>query len=148
MVLVGVAAEDPDVDLADYLAPEAVDAASVIEDGCIGDIIAELPAVALAPDYFVTEPLSTPVGQEWLEANDPGQVASDAPMLLVQGGRDVIVLPARTDALFARLCALGQVVERYDIPTADHDTITAEASEQITTWIAARFAGEPATDDC
>jgi hypothetical protein len=68
--------------------------------------------------------------------------------MLVQGGRDAIVLPARTAALFDRLCGLGQVVDQLDLPDADHGTEPSEASDEIAAWLAARFAGEPATDDC
>lgn len=148
MVLVGVASEDPEVDLGDYLSPEVLSAAAVIEEGCVGDIIGTMAAIAASPDYFVTDPRTAPVGTAWLEANDPGQVASESPLLLVQGGQDPLVLPARTAALFHRLCGLGQVVDTLDVPTADHDTVTEQASDDIATWVAARFAGDPAPDDC
>lgn len=148
MVLVGVAAEDPTVDLADYLSPDALAASSVIEEGCMGDIIGEMPAAAAAPDYWVTDPRTAPVGEVWLEENDPGQVAAESPLLLVQGGKDILVLPARTDSLFARLCDLGQVVERLDVAEADHDTVVDLSEDDVSAWVAARFAGEPPTDDC
>jgi alpha-beta hydrolase superfamily lysophospholipase len=107
-----------------------------------------MPEFAAAPDYFVTDPRTSPVGQAWLEENDPGKVASESPLLLVQGGQDILVLSARTSALFDRLCGLGQVVDLLEVPTADHDTVTDQASDQVAAWIAARFAGEPAPDDC
>lgn len=149
MVLFGVAAEEPEVDPRDYLHPDVYAAAAgAIEDGCVGDVMSDLVPVAASPDFFVTDPRSDPVGSAWLEENDPGQVASESPLLLVQGGQDPIVVPARTAALFERLCRLGQVVDKVDVPTADHDTVVDEATPEITTWLAARFAGEPATDDC
>ena len=148
MVMVGVAAEDPTVDLADYLSPEALTAASVIETGCVNDVITTMAPAAAAADYFTIDPRTSPVGKAWLEENDPGQVASDSPLLLVQGGQDILVLPARTAALFDRLCGLGQVVELLEVPTGDHNTVTDLAGEPIAAWVAARFAGEPAVDDC
>ena len=148
MVLVGVAAEDPDVDLGDYLGPEALSASAVIEAGCVGDIIGTMAGIAASPDYFVTDPRTTPLGTAWLEQNDPGHVASESPLLLVQGGQDTLVLPARTAALLERLCGLGQVVDTLDVPSANHDTVTDQAGADIAPWIAARFAGDPATDDC
>ena len=120
----------------------------MIEEGCVGDIITTMAPVAASPDYFVTDPRTAPVGTAWLDENDPGQVASESPLLLVQGGQDVLVLPARTAALLDRLCGLGQVVDMLDVPTADHDTVTDMASDDAAAWIAARFAGEPAPDDC
>lgn len=149
MVMVGLAAEDPSVDLADFLGPEAVAASAVITEGCVGEIIAALPAVAADPGYFPQgDPRESDVGRAWIAENDPGQVATDAPLLLVQGQQDILVVPARTDALFARLCALGDTVERLDVPDATHDTVVDLAEDDVTAWVQARFAGEPPTDDC
>jgi hypothetical protein len=67
---------------------------------------------------------------------------------LVQGGRDILVLPARTAALFERLCGVGQVVEMLEVPAGDHDSVTNEARDDVSAWVSARFAGEPAVDDC
>jgi pimeloyl-ACP methyl ester carboxylesterase len=149
MVLFGIAAEDPEVDPRDYLRPDVhALAVGAIEDGCVADVMSDMVPVAGSPDFFVTDPRSDPLGSAWLEENDPGQVASDSPLLLVQGGQDPIVVPARTAALFERLCRLGQVVDEIDVPTANHDTVTDQAGDDITTWLAARFAGQPAADDC
>ncbi|HKY14514.1 MAG TPA: lipase family protein, partial [Microthrixaceae bacterium] len=148
LVLVGAAAEDDDVDLGEYLSPPVLEASAVIEHGCMGEITPTLVSVATLPDYFLTDPRTAPLGQAWLEENDPGQVAAESPVLVVQGGKDLLVLPRRTAALIDRMCSLGQVVERLDVPTGDHDTVTEHGRGQITTWVAARFAGEPVTDGC
>ena len=148
MVLVGVAAEDPEVRLEDYLSPPAVEAAQVIEEGCVGEIISSMPAVAAAADYWVTDPRTSPVGEAWLAENDPGQVVAEAPLLVVQGGADILVVPARTDALLDRLCGIGQVVDRLDVPEGDHDTVTGLATDDITAWVADRFAGEEPASAC
>jgi pimeloyl-ACP methyl ester carboxylesterase len=148
MVLVGMAAEDPTVDLADYLSAPVQEASAVIRDGCVADIVATMGSLAAVPGYFTTDPRTSPLGQAWVAENDPGQVVSDAPVLLVQGGRDALVLPARTAALLARMCGNGQVVEMIDVPEGDHDTVTGLAADDIAAWVADRFAGEPPVDDC
>jgi pimeloyl-ACP methyl ester carboxylesterase len=148
MALVGLAAEDPDIVLEDYVSPAVLEASSVIETGCVGEVIEKMIPVAAAPDYFLVEPRSDPAGLAWLEENNPGLVAGEAPLLLVQGGADLLVVPARTDALFARLCSVGQVVERLDIPTADHDGVVDATLAEVGAWLQARFAGEPASNDC
>jgi hypothetical protein len=114
----------------------------------MAEIIATMPAAAAAPDYFTTDPRTSPVGLAWLEENDPGTVVSDAPLLVVQGGQDILVVPARTDALIERVCGIGQVVDLLEVPEGDHDTVTGLAEDDIATWVAARFAGEPAPDGC
>jgi predicted esterase len=83
-----------------------------------------------------------------MEENDPAQAAVDAPLLLISGDRDIIVVPARTHALYDRLCDLGQVVELVDLPDADHETEPAQAADLIAAWLADRVAGEPATSTC
>lgn len=149
MVLFGGAPDEPDVDPRDYLSPAAYAAAAgVVEDGCVDQIIDAMLPLATSPDFFTTDPKDDPEGSAWLEENDPGQSASDSPLLIVQGGRDVIVVPARTADLIERLCGLGQVVDELQLPNADHATEPTEAADEIATWIADRFAGEPATDDC
>jgi pimeloyl-ACP methyl ester carboxylesterase len=148
MVLVGVAAEDPTVDLADYLSAPVQEASAVIREGCVADIVATMGSLAATPGYFTTDPRTSPLGQAWVAENDPGQVVSDAPVLVVQGGRDALVLPARTAALLARMCGNGQVVEAIDVPEGDHDTVTGLAADDIAAWVADRFAGEPPVDDC
>lgn len=148
MVLVGLAAEDPTVVTSDYLNPSALGMADAIRTKCVQDIIGSALPLATAADFFKVDPRTTPTGKAWLEQNDPGQVRSAAPLLLVQGGKDILVLPPRTAALFKRLCALGQVVEQIDVPEGTHDSVTNLAKDQITTWVAERFAGEPATNDC
>jgi pimeloyl-ACP methyl ester carboxylesterase len=149
LVLFGAAREDPAIDPATYLSPEAhAAAAGLVEEACLGEVVNALVPFAGSPAFFATDPRADPVGRAWLEDNDPGRVVSESPLMIVQGGRDAVVVPARTDALMARLCELGQVVHRLDLPDANHDTEPVDAEAQITDWVAARFAGDPPPDDC
>lgn len=149
MALFGAAYEDPTIDTREFLNPEAhAIAEDVFRNGCVGDVIGSMVSVAAAPDFYTADPRTDPVGSAWIEANNPGQVASDSPLLVVQGDQDVLVVPARTDALMERLCGIGQVVDRLDLPTADHDTEMAEGADEIAAWLAARLAGDPAPNSC
>ena len=149
MILLGGVDENPDIDPADYLNPEALAAAeSVAGTGCLDQIVDVMLPFAAADDFYVTEPMSDAASRAWLEENDPGQVVSDSPLLLVQGGRDGIVVPARTQALFERLCGLGQVVDLVDLPDADHGGEPALGAGQISAWFADRLADRPAPDGC
>jgi hypothetical protein len=96
----------------------------------------------------VTDPRDDPETAAWLDDNDPGNVRSDSPLLIVQGGRDAIVVPARTAALVDRVCALDQVVGKVDLPNADHGSVVPEGADRISAWVAARLADEPPPDDC
>jgi pimeloyl-ACP methyl ester carboxylesterase len=149
MILFGAAGEGSDVDPADYLSPAAYAAGKdAVENGCVGDVINAMLPLALSDDFYVKEPESGGEGREWLERNDPAQVVSESPLLLVQGGADITVVPARTQALYERLCELGQVVSFLDLPTADHGTEIPLAAPQVQSWLTARLAGDPAPTTC
>ena len=148
MALVGAAAEDDAIVLEEFLGPEALAASAAIETGCVDDIIDAMLPVAGLDDFFVKEPRTDEVGRAWLERNDPGKVVGAAPLLLVQGGADILVLPARTAALFERLCGIGQSVDMLEVPTADHETVVTQSLSDVGAWLRARLDGEPATDDC
>ena len=61
--MLGAAAEDPAIDPRDFLGPEAYEAAAgVVEDTCLGEVIAALVPVAASPDFYVTDPRTDPVG--------------------------------------------------------------------------------------
>ena len=111
-------------------------------------IIDALVPFAVSPDFYVQDPLDDEAARGWMEENDPGQVVSESPLLLISGGRDGIVVPARTNALYDRLCDLGQVVQFVDLPEATHDSEPVDAADQISGWLADRLAGEPASSTC
>ena len=149
MVLFGLAAEDPEIDPADYLTPAAYEAArTVVSEACLDTIINTMVVHAVSPDFYTQDPLATDLAGQWMEDNDPGGTASPTPILLISGGLDMIVLPARMQDLFDRLCDVEQVVQLVDLPDADHSTEPALAAPQIEAWIADRFAGGSAPSDC
>ena len=57
----------------------------MVHGACLDAIIATMLPFALAPDFYVRDPLDDPVARRWMEENDPGQVASESPLLLVSG---------------------------------------------------------------
>jgi predicted esterase len=57
--------------------------------------------------------------EDWvalLAANDPGQVAATAPVLILHSLTDELLPATTSESLLERMCAAGQVVERrtYD----------------------------------
>ena len=82
---------------------------------CMDQISVKL-AMIPAETHWTTDPLSTDVGKEVAEANNPGRVPFDAPLLILQGDADIVVVPARTDAYFERVCATGQNATLTDRP--------------------------------
>jgi pimeloyl-ACP methyl ester carboxylesterase len=75
----------------------------------------------------------------------------EAPLLIVQGLSDAIVLPVVTRAYVAKRCAAGQALEYWTFAGQDHSTITKSGtplSERLVTWTQARFANEPQANGC
>jgi pimeloyl-ACP methyl ester carboxylesterase len=148
MALFGMAEEFDEVDPADYATPTLLAASSILDTGCVTEIGLAL-AVLPFDQFFVADPRLTEPALSVMFENDPGRRATSAPLLLVQGTADVVVRPARTEALLDKLCALGAVVDRVLLPGAGHDNAAVQASEAvIVPWIAARFAGEQAPSVC
>lgn len=148
MGLVGGATEHPELDPAEYLTPEALAAAEVLETGCLGEITEALIPVALG-GAFVADPRQTEPARSLLLANDVGEVAVDGvPVYLASGTVDDRVVIDRVRDLFDRMCAAGQVTELTVVEGADHQTILPETADAVTRWIEGRLAGDEATDTC
>jgi pimeloyl-ACP methyl ester carboxylesterase len=147
MALYGMAEDNPDVDPADYVGPEVAAKADVIDTGCLQDIVdAFLPIPE--DTFYEVDPLDDPAAREVLEANDPGHVAVDSPLLLVYGTADATVVPERMAYFIDQLCEVGQVTEVIESEGADHGTVVTQDGAAITRWLDDRLAGEPAPDSC
>jgi len=68
-----------------------------------------------------------------------------APLSIVYGAKDSLIDPQWTTEAIARACALGGVIEWDLQPDKGHGDI--DISRQLT-WVADRFAGKPAANDC
>lgn len=146
MGLYGLATEHPDIDVDDYVSDEVAAADEVVDEGCVGDIVGAFVGIPI-DDFYDQSPLETEPALSVLRANDPGQVAVDAPLLLASGTADTWVVPDRVRALFDQLCAAGQVTELADIAGADHN-VTPAMADRVSAWFADRLAGVTPTDSC
>jgi len=110
----------------------------------------EVTAFSDAPPstYLKANPARTPIWREYVALNTPGSQPTAAPILVMQGEADEIVLPWTTDAFVRRLCQLGNTVnyKRYD--GATHFTVVKPARPDLLAWMADRIAGRPAPSIC
>lgn len=105
--------------------------------------------VTIPPDGFWTvDPLTTDVGARIAAANNPGGVKTDGALLVVQGDADIVVVPARTQAFYDKVCAAGQTVELVIVAGGNHDLKSDEARTRIAEWLQDRLGDEPATSTC
>jgi pimeloyl-ACP methyl ester carboxylesterase len=147
MALYGLAADHPELDPHDYVSEEVVAVEDVVDEACSDVVVATMAPIPVEA-FYDRHPLETEPARSIVEANDPGGVASPSPLLLVHGTADTWVVPARVDHVAERLCSVGQVTERLEVPDATHDTVVPLAAEAIGSWFAARIAGDPPVDDC
>ncbi|NNN22359.1 MAG: alpha/beta fold hydrolase, partial [Acidimicrobiales bacterium] len=81
--------------------------------------------------------------------NNPGQVKTDAPMLVVQGTSDTTVPPILTDAyVTSSACPIGDTIDYIHFTGATHGTIVKVAAPTILSWMQARLAGTTAPTTC
>lgn len=110
------------------------------------------PAKVLRPPALIAlreenwdrlEPWST-----YIADNEPGNEASDTPVLLLQGELDTVVPPESTTRLSQRLCTHGAPVEANRYVGAGHVGVMRRGHEDAVGWINARLAGEPPPTNC
>lgn len=147
MALYGYEADYPEIDVEDYLGPDLLAVDDVVDTGCSDDIISTFLAVPM-DEHFVNDPIETEPAASIVLENDPGQDPVDSPLLLVAGEIDVYVVTDRVDAVFDRMCDIGQVTEQITIANGDHGSVVPLAGEQITSWLQDRLDGVEATSAC
>ncbi|MFI1567929.1 alpha/beta hydrolase family protein [Streptomyces sp. NPDC020490] len=95
------------------------------------------------PDWSRSQAL-----QRFYATNEPARHRSSGPILLLQGTKDLSVMPAATNRLDYELCELGDRVHYRTYPGADHDARLAQAYSDVREWMRTRLAGRQAPDDC
>jgi acetyl esterase/lipase len=85
---------------------------------------------------------------ELLASNSPGTLPPTIPIFLAQGEIDKLVLPRVTLAYMAKLCKAGSAVWFYSIPGVGHAFSGRDSATAAVNWIADRFAGAAAPNNC
>jgi alpha-beta hydrolase superfamily lysophospholipase len=91
-----------------------------------------------------------PVLAARIAENEPGQVATAASLLVVQGTADSVVPYATTSRFVAdSLCrGQGDTVDYAAIEGAGHDSVLMAATPVLMAWISTRLALAPGTNSC
>lgn len=145
---IGFEASYANLSIEDIYTAEALSAIETLidEDAC-GDEFGEV-AGGFDRAGFETSPLDLPDWVTRLEENSPGNVRTDAPILLMQGQADVVVPILLTNVLYGRLCDIGNQTDYRVFEGYGHNDSTAKNMPLMLEWTAARFAGEPAATSC
>jgi acetyl esterase/lipase len=147
MVAAGLQAADPTLDLNVVLTPKAQAILPIVDKGCNSEIFA-----AFSKDPFdsliIRDGLKTGPWKNALVANEPGNVKTNAPILIIHGDQDEQI-PVETSAtLKKKLCALGNSVDRTVYAGADHGGAAVQSILQVVAWLTARVNDVPVPNKC
>lgn len=139
--------EYPDFALDDYRRGMARDQWNALA-ACQGTAAAQRTELAdhLGPDDLRPDsPAAAQTLRGYLQKTNLPQGPTDAPMLVLYGGRDPLIRPDWTERAVHRACMMGDAIEldaQPDKASGDIDLSSAFA------WMHDRFAAAPAGDDC
>ena len=68
--------------------------------------------------------------------------------MLVQGDDDPVIAPDLSRAFARKLCGAHVAVRYVTMPGVDHYSVALRTADAVAGWIADRFAGGAAPDDC
>jgi alpha-beta hydrolase superfamily lysophospholipase len=147
MALQGFHAAYPDADPASVLTPAALAKSAVATTSCSGAVMEAFTGLT-GPMVLAHNLLAIPELRKLLHENSAGNAPAGAPLLIVQGNADTIILPVLTDAFDKRACAEGDTVDYRSYPGATHGGVMVAAANDIVAWLNDRNAGTPALSTC
>jgi alpha-beta hydrolase superfamily lysophospholipase len=118
----------------------------LVGDG--GPVPAALISQLLKISYLRVLPWEVEPLRGLLALNSPGAQPTPAPILITQGEADRLIRPEVTAAFANRLCDRGATVDYRTYPGVAHLDAGPATVADVSQWIAARFAGEPAPTTC
>lgn len=146
MTAVGLHTTYP-IDLSAILTPQTIANLGVVDRLCSDDLIDYY--AQFAPSQVVgPNPLAAPGVAAALQNDRAGNVATPAPLLVIQGGQDALVPKAETDTFVQRTCAVGDHVDYRVYPGADHVGARDVSVNDVAAWMGQRVAGVPAASTC
>lgn len=125
-------------------------ASTEITKGCSDQVAAAIVSHHLTPaGVFAAGAGSDPTVLAHARANDPGDVRTTVPMLVVQGTADGTVPPPLTDTyVTTKACPIGNTVQYLHVTGATHGTVVFASAPTIVSWMNARLAGRSAPTTC
>lgn len=129
------------------LTPEGIAQMPLVERECILGTIA---AFAGKPPrtYYFADPTTTLPWADVMRLNIPQGVLYPAPVLMVQGAADPLILPQTTRTFFERLCQAGNAVQYRTYPEVEHLQLIKASNADVVAWLNERVKKNLAPSDC
>jgi dipeptidyl aminopeptidase/acylaminoacyl peptidase len=147
MALVGLAAVDSSVDVNSLLAQPAKDLLPVLDSGCWMEVLSAYSGLT-AEQLLNGSALPQAVLDKLASYGNPDRQSPTAPILLVQGEADQTLPLEITQLLQSQLCVYNKPIQLTTYPGQDHDPVIAASLNDVAAYIQARFAGQPAPNNC
>lgn len=123
-----------------------------VAESCIESIADEVHIAQveqpLERAFLEADPTRLPPWRAVMDRNTPGQAAAGAPVLLAQGTADDIVESEITRRFADQLCRGGALVRLIMMEGVDHGFAGQDSALTAVAWMADRFAGRQAPNDC
>jgi alpha-beta hydrolase superfamily lysophospholipase len=141
----GFQAAYPEADPATVLTPEAA-ASTIADEACVTEVIRQFAGTSTS--IVVRNPAETPPWPELLRASSAGNRPAGAPLLVLQGAADPLVVRPLTDAWVLKACTARAVVDYQVYEGADHGSVIDAAQDDVLSWFEARLDARAARDTC
>ncbi len=139
-----------EIELDQVFTDEAIALMDVLETGCTNDVFEVFNPLTAEELLKVASPLSVSPWDRVIVENDSNQAPVPVPLLLLHGSADEQIPALSSQILLGQLCVLGgqgpTVRILYD--GHNHGSVLGAQRDDLLSWIADRFAGEPAPDTC
>ena len=150
MAAASMAVTYDELDLEAVINPAKLHLMDELENGCTGhifDVFNEIPYEDL---LSVDDIFAIPEWNARLLENDTNQLPNQVPVVILHGDLDQQIPVLSSAALFAQLCAFADhaPLERRVYEGEGHSSVVPAYLDDLTAWLEARVAGEPATDQC
>jgi len=141
MMIAGFGAAYPEADPAKILTPAGVDQLDKVDTGCGADLIKAFAGTDPKEMIRPNGPSSDP-WKRLAQENNPGQVKTPDPVLILHSKDDDVVPAALSALLLNRMCKQGQVVERRVLTgVGGHTAAAPGAYADALEWLSDRFDG-------
>jgi acetyl esterase/lipase len=133
--------------------PRAMPAIDRLAQECVEgpyDLIVRHRTERALENYFLTveHPADVEPWHALLLKNTPGTLPPDIPIFLAQGTIDPVIRREVTQHYATALCKAGSKLRMLYLPNVGHGAAGRASALAAVDWMTARFAGEPAPDDC
>jgi pimeloyl-ACP methyl ester carboxylesterase len=138
--------------LAELVEPDAMGPFKRLASDCIEDLPQFLQEdndeQRLPRTFLKIDPLTDPKFTPIIAGNTPGPLPSGMPVFIAQGEADTTVRPEITKQYVRELCQAGTHVRFKLMPGVSHVTVALDSGYDAVEWMAERFAGRPAPNQC